>query len=198
MDTTLFEQLRSLRKQLAGSKNVPPFVIFGDATLREFARVRPSSLLKMRLVHGVGDAKLRDYGENFLQIILAHCSAGDVAFDQASAPVQRTPTRAASGRPNPMRDLALTLFRQQATLSDVVWQTKRSEGVIVKYLCEFIQDEKPPQIEVWVPAALYERVATVARKVGMDRLKPVFIELEEKVSYDQIRIVLTHMEAMGA
>ncbi len=196
VDQTLFESLRALRKRLADEKHVPPYIIFSDATLREFARTRPSSLLKMRLIMGVGEVKLRDYGQEFLELILAHCNENKVSLDQAAAAVPRPAPRPVSGKPNPLRDLAITLFRENAALQDVMHQTQRSESVIVKYLCDFIREEKPPQIGSWVPADVYERVAAVARRVGLDRLKPIFIELNEKVSYEQIRIVVTHMEMM--
>lgn len=69
VDTDLFEVLRDLRKELARARRVPPYVIFNDATLREFSRVKPRTLVQMRGISGVGDAKLRDFGETFLEAI---------------------------------------------------------------------------------------------------------------------------------
>ncbi len=148
----------------------------------------------MRLVIGVGEAKLHDYGQEFLDLILTHCDENKVSLDQAPAALPRPVPRPISSKPNPTRDLAVTLFREETALQDVIHQTQRSESVIVKYLCDYIHEEKPPQIECWVPSEVYQHVATVARKVGLDRLKPIFIELNEKVSYELIRIVVTHME----
>jgi ATP-dependent DNA helicase RecQ len=62
----LFERLRALRRQLADAEGVPPYVVFTDATLSEMATIRPSSLVELRLVKGVGDTKLARYGETFL------------------------------------------------------------------------------------------------------------------------------------
>ena len=69
VDSNLFETLRSLRRRLASEKRVPPYVIFSDATLKEMARQKPSTLLEMRRISGVGDIKLRDYGDEFLQAV---------------------------------------------------------------------------------------------------------------------------------
>ena len=69
VDRDLFESLRTLRSRLAKERGVPPYIIFGDATLRELARRRPTSLEGMRQTHGVGDVKLQDYGSQFLQVI---------------------------------------------------------------------------------------------------------------------------------
>ena len=54
VDTDLFEAMRGLRRRFAEERQVPPYVIFNDATLRELARVRPSTLEGLRLIYGVG------------------------------------------------------------------------------------------------------------------------------------------------
>ena len=68
-DPALFERLRALRKQLADAQGVPPYVIFSDATLREMAAGRPSTLAAFRRIAGVGDVKLERYGNTFLEAI---------------------------------------------------------------------------------------------------------------------------------
>ena len=68
----LWEALRACRLQLADDAKVPPYVIFHDATLREFARQRPRSLDEMLTIHGVGKAKLERYGNEFLAVLNAH------------------------------------------------------------------------------------------------------------------------------
>ncbi|MBR4695215.1 MAG: HRDC domain-containing protein, partial [Selenomonadaceae bacterium] len=67
----LFQTLRELRKKLARRDNVPPYVIFSDATLREMCRLRPKTLNQLREVKGVGEAKLKKYGKEFLACLLA-------------------------------------------------------------------------------------------------------------------------------
>ncbi|MBW5446875.1 DNA helicase RecQ [Cohnella sp. CFH 77786] len=68
----LFAKLRTLRKSLADRENVPPFVIFNDATLREICRIRPTTERDMRSVKGIGEAKLAKYGRVFLEVIREH------------------------------------------------------------------------------------------------------------------------------
>jgi ATP-dependent DNA helicase RecQ len=69
VDRDLFDELRSLRKTIADEIGMPPYIVFHDATLREFARSRPSTLEQMRGISGVGDAKLRNFGEKFRECI---------------------------------------------------------------------------------------------------------------------------------
>jgi ATP-dependent DNA helicase RecQ len=68
-DEDLFDVLRSLRKRLAKDRGVPPYVVFSDRTLRELARVKPTTLAQMREVTGVGTVKLHEYGFDFINPI---------------------------------------------------------------------------------------------------------------------------------
>jgi len=68
----LFEALRVLRRELAQEAGVPPYVVFGDATLRDMVSARPSSLAAMAQISGVGAKKLEAYGEAFLAVVRRH------------------------------------------------------------------------------------------------------------------------------
>jgi len=68
-DGKLFETLRELRSRLAKEQNVPPYVIFPDKTLTEMAIVKPVSNGQMLDISGVGEVKLKRYGEYFLKEI---------------------------------------------------------------------------------------------------------------------------------
>ena len=74
-DEALFEQLRQLRKRLADAQGVPPYVIFGDATLAHMARARPTDEAALLAVHGVGEHKLARYGSAFLRLIAEYAGA---------------------------------------------------------------------------------------------------------------------------
>ena len=65
----LFDALRSVRRRLAEKENVPAFVVFSDATLRDMCRLQPKTLDEMSEVKGVGEHKLRRYGEDFLAVV---------------------------------------------------------------------------------------------------------------------------------
>ena len=69
VDRDLFEKLRALRLETARQRGVPPYVIFHDATLREMARLRPTSIDALLSVKGVGARKADDLGEIFLSAI---------------------------------------------------------------------------------------------------------------------------------
>ena len=69
VDELLFESLRKFRRELAAARGVPPYIILGDRSLREVARLRPKSLAQLRDVYGIGDKKLADLGERILAVV---------------------------------------------------------------------------------------------------------------------------------
>ena len=74
-DEPLWEALRECRRQLAAEHNVPPYVIFHDATLKQMAAERPADLAALLTIGGVGQAKLARYGERFLAVLHGHGAA---------------------------------------------------------------------------------------------------------------------------
>ncbi|KAB0669640.1 DNA helicase RecQ [Oryzomonas sagensis] len=76
-DRELFERLRMLRKRLADEQQVPPFVVFGDATLVEMAAYRPADDDGLARISGVGKHKLARYGAAFLREIRGEADLSD-------------------------------------------------------------------------------------------------------------------------
>jgi len=68
-DYTLFEELRSLRKEISLREHVPPYIIFNDSTLREMSEYYPTDMTAFSRIKGVGQAKLEKYGEEFIKVI---------------------------------------------------------------------------------------------------------------------------------
>jgi len=71
-DETLFDLLRQLRRSLADERHVPPYIIFSDVALREMAARLPANEAEFLTVNGVGEKKLKEFGEIFLTEIAAY------------------------------------------------------------------------------------------------------------------------------
>ena len=78
-DQALFEVLRGLRRDLADRQQVPPFVVFGDVSLRYMAAAFPQSMESFARMPGVGKAKLDQYGERFVAAIRSYAQPRNIA-----------------------------------------------------------------------------------------------------------------------
>ena len=74
-ESRVFDSLRTLRLELAHRQNVPAYVIFTDAALREMARAQPRTRAALSRIAGVGAVKLERYGDRFLRAVAAAAAA---------------------------------------------------------------------------------------------------------------------------
>ncbi|MFD1732805.1 HRDC domain-containing protein [Deinococcus malanensis] len=70
----LFQALKTWRAERAGQLNVPPYVIFGDATLKAIAEVRPHNLRSLGKISGIGERRLSEYGQEVLRLVQTGCT----------------------------------------------------------------------------------------------------------------------------
>jgi hypothetical protein len=91
--------------------------------------------------------------------------------------------------------MAFELFAKEATIESVMQATGRTRKTVLEYLCDFITETRPASIGPWVSADVYAQVQRAAREVGIDKLKPIFVTLGEKIPYDDIHIVRAHLRA---
>lgn len=199
VDRELFDVLRGVRRQLATDRNVPPFVVFADTTLRDLARRRPSTLEAFRHAHGVGDKKTSDYGEIFTDAIRTYCAGKGqttdaVAITDSSDDSCQKTTRTAE----PVKEKAVTtlaskqnafdMFQEGCTLEQVMSATNRAKATVSEYLVEFIDQTQLSDPTPWVDLHTFERIRAAWRMSPDGRLKPIFEALEGTVTYDVIRI----------
>jgi len=191
VDRGLFDELRRLRQETAAVQDVPTYIVFSDASLRDMARRRPSTLDGFRHVKGVGEKKLADYGQAFVDRIVAYCRGNEVSMDVEVVASALSPSPHAKSRgPSTSARGAFELFRQGLDVQQVAQQMDRATSTVYGYLVEFIRHEKITDPSPWIDAATAQRVTQAARQVGTERLKPIFELLDGQVSYEQIRIVV--------
>ena len=77
-DENLYDLLRKLRKDVARSKNLPPYVIFQDPSLEEMATVYPTTKEELSKINGVGMGKIAKFGKPFLELIQEYVDENDI------------------------------------------------------------------------------------------------------------------------
>jgi ATP-dependent DNA helicase RecQ len=186
VDRGLFEALCQWRLRVAEARDVPPFVIFADTTLRELARRRPSTIAGLRTVHGIGETKLAEYGAALVELITAHCRQRNLDMDAAARSSATVPSVGVSGA----KRQAFALFAQGKSIETVMRAVNRARSTATEYLADFIQQEGITDPSAWLEAEAFAKVRAAAAQLGIDRLKPIYDAQAGAISYDQIRIAL--------
>ncbi|MCD8350766.1 MAG: DNA helicase RecQ [Planctomycetaceae bacterium] len=206
-DRDLFTLLRQERSAIASSKNIPPYMVFSDRSLKEMASQRPLDDDAMLLVSGVGKHKLAAYGETFLAIIRRHVGAPESAPVVPKAASSRAPA-AKIGRssiapkadplpPLPSGDDIVLSGTEAATLECLkrgldIDAAATERGVrpetIVNHLEKIIaMGERFPPSQFMEPDRL-EMIADLFQQSGGQLLRPVVESSNEAVTYLEARV----------
>lgn len=183
----LFEILRQKRKELADAEHVPPYVIFSDKTLAEMATYFPQTKDSLLKISGVGQVKLKQYGETFTQIIKKFCAENNIA-----QPMQHTRTSEPLGERTYMIAEA---FNEGMTIDDLIERHKVTKATILDHLSKYVlagnklNAKNNLHEQVSVKPEQKESAFKAFDQHGVNLLKPIFDSLNSTVNYDDLKIL---------
>ncbi len=193
-ETTLFQALRGLRKQFADQENVPPYVIFSDATLHEMARIKPRTQTEMLAVQGVGAKKWERYGAAFLAVTKAAAGESGGALGPQSAGGVNYPRVPVSRRGEKggylSESLRRTLEYHHAGLDIAQIAAKRgfTPSTIASHLAELVLRGEVSDISQWVDEVTLARIRRAADGQPIGALGSLREKVGEDVSYEQLHL----------
>jgi len=188
----LFGKLRSLRKRTAEEHQVPPYVIFSDKTLHEMCRHFPVTLMDMRRISGVGDAKLERYGEDFIREIKKHLRDNPGIRDReglASDAMYSDVTGPETKKKGETVDETYALFKRGMSLEDIAKFRKLSPSTIALHLERLIKDGNDIDMDTLVSPVRRENIEKLFLSLGQWSLNPVVEHFNGAVSYEEARLV---------
>jgi ATP-dependent DNA helicase RecQ len=193
-DRLLFDELRRVRRRKAEELEVPPFVIFSDAALRDMARLKPSDRAGFLAVHGVGERKCEAFADEFLAAIREFCATNPnaaTAANGATADLDHSvgPIREHRSRSNRLQRAA-ALLAQGQSIGQVAETLGRKPSTVAQYLVEYIQQGGITDPTPWVTPSVFARIREAVAAVGAERLSPIYEHLNREVGYGEIRICM--------
>jgi len=199
VDRGLFDTLRILRRKAASARSVPAYIVFGDASLRDMARRRPSTVEAFLKITGVGQTKARQYGDEFVATISEYCRSHELAqdVDPSIKPVPKPSTRKRRSTINLSKQLAYGRFDKGESLTAVADAVGKKPETVLKYLLDYIADKQIKDPEPWVDADTFARISEAAKSVGTARAMAILKELNGSVDYDDIKISIACIQNQG-
>ena len=186
--TLLLGRLRSLRKRLADEQGIPPYIVFPEASLRSMAQRRPQTLEAFSGISGVGNRKLRQYGQIFTQEIQAFCQ-------EQGLPAVTEPVAADGALSQPQISLTnthfvtLKLFQQGLTPAEIAAERDLRLGTITDHLARLLEAAQPIDLNRLVSSERQQAIRQAIDKVGSVSLRTIRDYLGETYDYNEIRLV---------
>ena len=205
-DEGLFEELRALRRRMADCGNVPPYVVFGDASLRHMAAAMPGSKEEFLDIHGVGRVKAEQYGDTFLEAIQRYAAENGVQRKESAATAQRAPVDGSeAGQPGgpgrPRRatyDETKRLLSQGLSVAQIATRRGLSEGTVIGHIERMVDEGTVLELEHAIPGV--ERLVQIEEAFdvcGSVLLRPVWEFLGDGFSYAEIRLARVYLSQQG-
>lgn len=183
-DNVIFEALRNLRKDLADREKIPPYIIFSDSTLNEMCRKLPVDEEQLGRIKGVGEIKLKKYGEEFLSTIKDYINKNNVKKPDIKdeIPAKQEKIKSYMETYNMfVNGTSLVQISKERNLRMITVQDHimrcASEGFEVDWK-EFIEPEHE------------EMILKAVEKAGPSRLKPIKEALPPQIDYMEIKAVI--------
>ena len=191
----LFDDLKQVRTKFAKAENVPPYVIFSDATLIEMASYLPKNSDEMRRISGVGDLKLQKYAADFLSEINNYCKVKnlDSRINQKSQKVERKsrPKKDQTGADT--YSTSLDMFKSGLDIGEIAQARGIARSTVEAHLTRFLETGEIV-LEDIVDQDKIETIRTaILRSETGGAVAPVKELLGDNYSYGEIRAVMATM-----
>ncbi len=187
-DKDLFALLRQRRKNLADEAGVPPYVIFSDKTLVEISVYYPHSMESLLTISGVGQAKLRRYGEIFLDEIRAYSSEKGIGEKKKFVAREKSDK-------NRRYMIVGEMYNAGESIESLSKRYQVQSSTILNHLARFVsagnalKNGKDLQTQTSLSPQEQQKALAAFEKLGTDFLKPVFEDLNGTISYDELKIM---------
>lgn len=187
-DDPLFDRLRIIRRSIAEMEKVPPFVIFSDTTLKDMCIKLPQSDEEFLQVNGVGENKLKKYGEVFISAIISYCDEHPERLLKKAT--ERSFKKKIKKAERDSHLVTYEMFLNGLSLKEISGKRELALATVENHLLLCAEQGLDVDFEALIPAEYMPLLKRAIEEAGSDRLKPIKEQLPEEVTFFMIKAFL--------
>jgi uncharacterized protein YpbB len=184
-------QLRKRREQICEKRDLPIYLVAGTATIDEMARYLPQTLEELKMITGFGDAKVKSYGKEFLELIIDYCAEKDLSSLIHEKPEGKTRKKGGSAtkekKPSSF-DQTFNLFKKGMDIKMIAEARNLAYGTIETHMVQLVGDKRIDAKEL-MPKGKYETIARALSEYSGSSISAVKEKLGDSYSYGELRMV---------
>lgn len=187
IDNSLFEVLRKVRKDISTREKVPPYIIFADSTLRQMSEYYPIEKEAMLEIKGVGEEKIRRYGDEFLNVIRKYVAENHIKDTK----IERNEIKTKSKEEKiPSHVMTFNMYKEGNSLKEISINRHMTEITIQNHIIRCASEGLDVDLDDFIPKEYEDIIIDTIEKIGAEKLKPIKEALPNEVDYLAIRAVL--------
>jgi len=187
-DEGLFDELKSLRYQLAQKEGVPPYIIFSDATLVELATYYPIRQEDLQDITGIGQVKAQSYGRDLLDTIQPYVKAHNLK-PQKKLVARKTASKLNGKGVTDTEKISMKYFNEGMNHYQIAEKRSMAPMTVETHLVNLVKHGKLDAESV-LPKDDILNIRLFYRRLDDKKLKPVKEHFGERYSYFQIKVAL--------
>ncbi len=188
----LFSELRTLRREIAEQENVPPYVIFSDATLLELSTYLPNNKEELNQISGFGAFKIEKYGELFLPTIIEFCKNNNLSSKISDKKTKKkTVAKSANKYEAGTFTTTFQMFKAGNSIEEIAKIRNLAINTIQNHLVNFVTvgTIKPSEL---IDINKMPPIIEIAKNQTITSLKAIKEKLGEGFSYFEIHIAIAY------
>ena len=197
-DNELFIILKNLRKEIAENEGVPPYIVFGDNTLKEMSLRMPINKEQLLDISGVGEKKIDKYGDEFINTVKEYIENNslEVKFEFLNAKNKTTNSKTSKKVSDKKKSFEITIeeLKEGRSFIDIAKDRDITVSTVMSHIYKFLSDGGKVDFEInfinLFTKEDEEEVIRAINKVGYNKLKPIKEEVRDDISYDTIKYII--------
>ena len=205
-DADLFSLLKDVRMDFSRSLGIPPFIIFADVSLKQMAKFYPTNSEEFLCIDGVGDYKLKQYGDVFLDVISGYVSEHNIKKDDFLNLVTKKdgevsylkddnfdndiPEKSEKPHKQDTKIVTYNLFMEGKSPLEISNIRDLTLNTIQNHLIACFENGLPIDLSNYINLDAKDLVFDAIRECGTDKLKPIKEALPSNISYFDIKYFL--------
>lgn len=199
VDNELFEILRRLRHEIAVDEKVPPYMVFGDSTVKELSSRMPVNKEQMLEVSGVGERKFDKYGDRFIEKIISYINSNNINHTWISKvkgdiSIEKNNIDSTKNIKEKSYINTVDVLRTCGSLRKVAGERSLTLSTIISHVEKYISEGNSIDFNIDFSEIFNEEDEIIVKEainnVGFNKLKAIKEEVPSNISYDAIKGII--------
>ena len=197
----LHQQLRRVREIICSKKDLPIYIVAGSTTIDEMTLYLPQTLEELRKISGFGDAKIQQYGQQFLDVIIAYCKENNLS-SMIHEKAQKRERKERADRPSGSKENtsqgkkrgdthaeSFKLYKEGHSIAEIAKSRNLTVSTIESHLSKFIRSGDI-KIGELVSREKFILIESAFKDFDGGSITPIKEQLGNEISFGEIRMVM--------
>ena len=188
----LYSLLRSWRFEKATELGMPVYMVFSQKALIELVNYLPTDSFSLKLINGMGDKKIQQFGADILQMIQLYCDENNI--EKGEIPLKEIPSKKKEPKPD-TKKVSFELFKSGKTIAEISKERGFASSTIESHLAHYVGLGEL-DVKQFLTNEKLEKIVAYFKNTENKSFGEAKIFFGDEVSYGEMRMGLSYLESL--